>query len=256
MRELEALDAQTQSLVSWFTPFPAAHWHDPSLPGWTVADLASHLVLALGTLTTATGTSAGGAAPLSLAQYLGRYADAAEAIAGAARDAAVAATPAGAAQELLKELAAAREAVTARGAGPDGVVLGRRGPIRLADFTATRVLELVAHTADLAAAVPALAPPAVDRGAQRLVVRLLAGVLAERWPGRSVEVRIPPDAAVQIIAGPRHTRGTPSNVIETDPATFIALSTGRCTWSQAVHAGRVHASGERADLSGYLPLLS
>ncbi|MDQ1722803.1 MAG: hypothetical protein QOI26_2537, partial [Pseudonocardiales bacterium] len=65
-----------------------------------------------------------------------------------------------------------------------------------------------------------------------------------------------PFAAVQCIAGPRHTRGTPPNVVETDPVTFLRLATGRADWSQALAAGQVQASGNRADLSEQLPLLS
>jgi putative sterol carrier protein len=85
------------------------------------------------------------------------------------------------------------------------------------------------------------------------VKRLLAA-LQERAPGRSVEVRVPPYAAVQVIGGGTHTRGTPRAVIETDADTWIALATGELAWSEAVASGRVHASGERADLSPYLPL--
>jgi hypothetical protein len=69
-----------------------------------------------------------------------------------------------------------------------------------------------------------------------------------------VELRVPPYVAVQAVAGPRHTRGTPPNVVETDPVTWLRLATGRLPWDEAVHTGRVAASGERADLSGYLPL--
>lgn len=87
-----------------------------------------------------------------------------------------------------------------------------------------------------------------------LAVRYTAEELAVRAPGRSVEVRIPPYAAVQCIEGPRHTRGTPTNVVETDPQTWLALVTGRISWSEAVTEGSVRASGSRADLSGYLPL--
>jgi len=74
-------------------------------------------------------------------------------------------------------------------------------------------------------------------------------------PGRSVEVRVPPYAAVQCIAGPRHARGNPPNVVETDPLTWLRLATGRVSWDQALAAGAVTASGERADLSSELPLL-
>ena len=79
--------------------------------------------------------------------------------------------------------------------------------------------------------------------------------LTARAPGRSVEVRVPPYAAVQVIGGGTHTRGTPRAVIETDADTWIALATGELTWDDAVASGRVRASGERADLSAYLPLV-
>lgn len=87
------------------------------------------------------------------------------------------------------------------------------------------------------------------------VVRATAGWLAQQHPGRSVELRIPPYAAVQLIEGPRHTRGTPPNVIETDPATWLELVTGLTSFADGVAAGRVRASGTRADLSALLPLI-
>jgi hypothetical protein len=90
----------------------------------------------------------------------------------------------------------------------------------------------------------------------RDTVRELLGLLRERAPGRSVEVRVPPYAAVQCVPGPRHTRGTPPNVIETDPVTFLLLAAGVLSFAEAVAAGRVSASGIRADLSPYLPLLT
>ncbi len=94
------------------------------------------------------------------------------------------------------------------------------------------------------------------RPALRGAVRYTLGLLAERAPGRSVEVRVPPLAAVQCVPGPRHTRGTPPNLVETDPMTWLDLATGRLAWPAAVAAGRVYASGQRADLSAYLPLVS
>ena len=93
-----------------------------------------------------------------------------------------------------------------------------------------------------------------ERPVYREAVRTLLTVLAERAPGRSLEVRVPPYGAVQCVAGPRHTRGTPPNVVEMDPATWLALATGRLEWSEAVTEGRVRTSGIRADLSGHLPL--
>jgi hypothetical protein len=93
-----------------------------------------------------------------------------------------------------------------------------------------------------------------DPGALRIAVRALADRLATAHPGRSVEVRVPPYAAVQAISGPRHTRWTPPNVVETDPATFVGLACGFIDWESAVSSGRVHASGERSDLRAFLPL--
>ncbi|WP_245812069.1 sterol carrier family protein [Actinophytocola xinjiangensis] len=86
-------------------------------------------------------------------------------------------------------------------------------------------------------------------------VRLSLRTLAQDAPGRSVEVRVPPFAAVQCVEGPRHTRGTPPNVVETDPLTWLELATGAVTWAQALADGRISASGSRADLSAHLPLL-
>lgn len=85
-------------------------------------------------------------------------------------------------------------------------------------------------------------------------VRYLLQLLTEKAPGNTVEVRIPPFGAVQVVQGPRHTRGTPPNVVETDASTWIALATGAETWGDAVASGRVHASGSRADLAALLPL--
>lgn len=85
-------------------------------------------------------------------------------------------------------------------------------------------------------------------------VRYLLQLLDEKAPGNSVEVRVPPFGAVQVVQGPRHTRGTPPNVVEMDASTWIALATGAERWADAVAAGRVAASGTRADLSDLLPL--
>ena len=87
-------------------------------------------------------------------------------------------------------------------------------------------------------------------------VRLSLRTLEQVAPGRTVEVRVPPFAAVQCIAGPRHTRGTPPNVVETDPRTWLELATGRLLWADAAAAGRITASGSRAgDVAGWLPLV-
>lgn len=97
------------------------------------------------------------------------------------------------------------------------------------------------------------APALVDD--ERLAVKHFLAVLASRHPGKSVEVRVPPYAAVQCVTGARHTRGTPPAVVETDATTWLALARGQMTFADAVSAGTVRASGERSDLSEHLPLL-
>lgn len=92
------------------------------------------------------------------------------------------------------------------------------------------------------------------REVRALAVRYSLEELAARAPGRSVEVRVPPLGAVQCIEGPRHTRGTPTNVVETDAATWLLLVLGVQTWEEARATGTIRASGQRADLSAYLPL--
>ncbi|MFF1530076.1 sterol carrier family protein [Cellulomonas sp. NPDC058312] len=104
------------------------------------------------------------------------------------------------------------------------------------------------------AAVAAWRVDPTDTAARRTAVRFTLEELADVAPGHTVEVRVPPDGAVQAIEGPRHTRGTPPNVVETDPQTWLALATGATSWADAVAQGRVHASGERADLADHLPL--
>ena len=125
----------------------------------------------------------------------------------------------------------------------------------LADHLVTRTVELVVHTDDLNAAIEGLGIPC-DRQALATCTRLLADALAVKAPGGSTEVRIPPYAVVQCVEGPRHTRGTPPNVVETDPLTWIRLATGRVQWADALHNAQVSASGERADLGGLLPLMA
>jgi hypothetical protein len=132
------------------------------------------------------------------------------------------------------------------------VLLGPRGPIRADDWLATRVVDLVVHADDLSRSLPSAPPVPLVRAALAVATRTLAEIMAAQAPGRSVELRIPPFIAVQVIAGPRHTRGTPPSVVETDPLTWIQLATGRVAWADAP----VSASGLRADLAPYLPLMS
>lgn len=105
-----------------------------------------------------------------------------------------------------------------------------------------------------AAATGAEDAAALPRTTRATAVRYTLEELATRAEGNSVEVRVPPFGVCQCIAGPRHTRGTPPNVIETDPTTWLGLATGQLSWQAAVGQGRVSASGSRADLSAHLPL--
>ncbi len=100
----------------------------------------------------------------------------------------------------------------------------------------------------------ALARDERSRADLKLLTKHFLARLAQRAPGRSVEVRVPPYAAAQVVEGVRHTRGTPPAVVELDATTWIALATGETSWSQAMDEGRIRASGERADLTPYLPL--
>lgn len=109
-----------------------------------------------------------------------------------------------------------------------------------------------AGAAGAAAGTPGGAP--LPRTETATAVRYLLQLLAEKAPGNTVEVRVPPFGAVQVVEGPRHTRGTPPNVVETDAATWIDLATGVEEWADALASGRIAASGTRADLAALLPL--
>lgn len=139
-------------------------------------------------------------------------------------------------------------------ADPHRLLATRAGAMDLNDFLVTRTVELVVHTDDLNRAAGIDVP--FDRQALATCTRLLADAFAAKAPGGATELRIPPYAVVQCVEGPRHTRGTPPNIVETDPLTWIRLATGRTDWATARDEAKVAASGERADLSGLLPIMS
>ncbi|APE33059.1 hypothetical protein BOX37_02715 [Nocardia mangyaensis] len=98
--------------------------------------------------------------------------------------------------------------------------------------------------------------PAPERTVLGAAVRGTARALAGSAPGHSVEVRVPPFVAVQCIAGPRHTRGTPPNVVETDPRTWLLLATGLLDFDDALESGALSASGSRArEIAAWLPIV-
>lgn len=98
-------------------------------------------------------------------------------------------------------------------------------------------------------------PDGTDRSTVATAVRFSLEELGARAPGRSVEVRVPPFGAVQCVEGPRHTRGTPPNVVEADPETWLSLVSGVRAWADALADGRLRVSGTRAHLDGLLPLV-
>ncbi|MER6197814.1 sterol carrier family protein [Streptomyces sp. NPDC001586] len=219
------------------------------LGDWTVADLAAHIAWIADSLAAGLARPPAAVAELAPVEWPFATASLAGKISEAARE-----TLAGAPLPELYERAAARMA-EALAANPDARVLDLWiGDMTLADFLVTRTVELVVHTDDLNRAAGLDIP--IERQALAACTRLLADALALKAPGGAVEVRIPPFAVVQCVEGPRHTRGTPPNVVETDPLTWIRLATGRTGWAEALDGARVSAGGERADLSALLPLMS
>jgi uncharacterized protein (TIGR03083 family) len=221
---------------------------------WTVADLAAHLELVAASVAGLTPTQE---PPQSLASLLAAYEPNAAEIDDLTREKRRHTASAAVAAVATRRIAADSVLAGLVGSGVE-VVRGRRGPVGLADYLTARVIELAVHGDDLARSSPGLTLDRSRPGGRRatqLACRALTEVLAERVPGRSVEVRVPPFAAVQCVAGPRHTRGTPPAVVELEPVTWLRLASGRETWADAVASGRVRASGQRTDLSDHLPLL-
>ena len=94
------------------------------------------------------------------------------------------------------------------------------------------------------------------RAALAAATRLSVRLLAQDAPGNSVEVRVPPFVAVQCIEGPKHTRGTPPNVVETDAKTWLRLATGKTTFDAEFESGKISASGTRAkEIADWLPVV-
>ncbi|MFG2293032.1 sterol carrier family protein [Streptomyces sp. NPDC048603] len=219
---------------------------------WTVGDLAGHIAWAVGSLAEAAALPPAEKAEVSVRTW--PFAT------GPLADWTVDVQPGEGRPEAPEDLDALYARTGERFTELLGVLPGDRllalwiGGMTVADFVVTRAVELVVHTDDLNRALGLEIP--LDRQALAACVRVLADALAEKAPGGAVEVRIPPFAVVQCVEGPRHTRGTPPNVVETDPLTWIRLATGRAGWAAELAGARVSASGDRADLSGLLPVMS
>ena len=153
---------------------------------------------------------------------------------------------------VLADEVAEAEQVMAR-YGDEDLIDMRFGPMRFDDFLVSRIVEATVHADDLERSTGIEFPH--DREALAITVRQLADAMAAKVPGNSVELRVPPFAAVQCVPGPRHTRGTPPNVVEMAPRTWMRLAAGRTTWAEATAEGLVAASGQRADLKEFLPLM-
>jgi uncharacterized protein (TIGR03083 family) len=255
-----ALLEQSRTVREWLAGLDAADFTQQTpLPGWDVRTLTGHLVLVhrgfAQVLARPTGER-----PLPNHEFVRRCRRDVEItestlLATADHSGPVLVEQLGGAIHELAELLASHD--------PRSVVGAARGPVTAGDFLATRIVEVVVHADDLSRSLPERAPILLHRAALSRCTRTLAEILAGQQPGRSVEVRVPPYAAVQCSiasavgdAGPSHTRGTPPNVVETDPLSFLRLATGRITWDQAMADGTIRASGLRADLATALPLFS
>lgn len=262
-RPEDALLEQSRALLTWLDDLDETDLAAPAvLPGWSVTTLVAHLVLVHAGFVRVLGLPTRDR-PLPMEALVAAYRR--DVVDLDRATAAVLGDRSG--RALVAELHDAVDAL-AVALAPDhprpAVLASSRGPVRLEDFVATRVVEVVVHADDLSRSLPDRDPVPLPSGALGVCVRALTAVLEQRHPGRSVEVRIPPYAAVQCSvvrdgvadAGPTHTRGTPPNVVETDATTWLRLASGRTTWAAALASGRVAASGLRADLSEMLPLLS
>ena len=228
-----AVVAQWLAVIAQVDAVPDDAYALPTrLPGWRVAELVVHLARN----------------PTHLGRMLvgppGPLPDEAEVAGGT--------TPVQL-RELLAENVATATALLATLA-EDRVVAGREPPCTVAAYLPSRCVEGCVHALDLAAATGV--PARNDRHAEGIAVRMTLGLLERTAPGRSVEVRVPPHAAVQVVEGPRHTRGTPPNTVEADAPAWLELATGRLSWAEAVADGRVRPSGVRADISPLLPVLT
>jgi uncharacterized protein (TIGR03083 family) len=248
---VRGVQGQWGRLLAAVDALPDEEWQQPTRLGWTTAELVAHLTGNAAFVLDALADRHPGSRPdTPAAAYYDDVPDDAGDIAERARREG-SAPPAELRARMHRAVDAASRALE-EGPDADLVVRAHVHLMRFEDYLATRAVEGVVHGLDLNH------PVEPEPSALRATVRLLTQILARRAPGRSVEVRVPPYAAVQVDrpgqSGPRHTRGTPPNVVETDPVAFVEVATGRLPWIDLIADGRIRASGERADLTGLLPL--
>lgn len=247
-----ALAAQTEALRVLVRGLSDDDLARPTRVGeWTVRELVAHLALQVGWVPRHLGQPLAGGRELNLLQWAARVSELAPLLDAGAREFA--------AEDIVPAFEREAELLIAFLRGSEVAEPGRRfelrlGSMLLSDMLVTRLVETVVHADDLADALGL--DFAHDRQAVAAVTRLLADSFADQVPGGAVELRIPPYAVVQAVPGPRHTRGTPPNVVEADPMTWIRLATGRVDWISAVESAAVSASGERSNLAQWLPVLA
>lgn len=241
--QVEAVRATVRSLRSSQLDQPTR------LAGWTVRELVAHLTLVVDGLPRHLLEPEPAKPELTLTGWALSTAAAAAKIDADTRALAASGSPFGDLDTAVRRFSAALPYAT-----KDRVIVTRVGPMDVADYLVTRLVELVVHSDDLTDATRL--DILTDRQGLAVTTRLLTDALVARAPGGAVELRVPPFAAVQCVAGPRHTRGTPPSVVEADARTWIRLATGRLSWSDARSRGLLQASGERCDLSDLLPVLS
>ncbi|MDQ2750492.1 MAG: maleylpyruvate isomerase family mycothiol-dependent enzyme [Actinomycetota bacterium] len=244
---------QSAALADWLGAVPDEDFARPSaLADWDVRTLVGHVLLVHVGLLRALDRPADDR-PAPPHEFVRRYRRDVVIIAQSTREMTAERSPG----ELRAKLAEAASLIEAklRQLQPRAVDTPR-GVTTVADFLKTRLIEIVVHSDDLSRSLPEREPVPLLRAPLAGAVRVLAEILAAQSPGRTVEVRVPPFVAVQVIDGPRHTRGTPPNVVETDPVTWLRVATGRMEFGDALAQGNATASGSRADLTRYLPVLS
>jgi uncharacterized protein (TIGR03083 family) len=244
---------QSAALTGWLAAVPDDDFGRLSvLDGWDVRTLVGHVLLVHVALLRSVDRPANDR-PSPPHEFVKRYRRDVAMIAQSTREM----TGERSAQELRAKLVEAASLIEAKLRDPHPRVIDTpRGVTTMADFLTTRLIEVVVHSDDLSRSLPEREPVPLQRAALAGATRALAEILAGQAPGRTVEIRVPPFIAVQAIDGPRHTRGTPPNVVETDPVTWLRLATGRVEFGEALHQGSASASGSRADLTRYLPVLS
>ncbi len=233
MRVNPGADAGVACVAQWtrvadvVAGVPDSEFSWPSgLPGWRVSELVAHLVMCAASPARWLMEPAPLRPEVNAADYLLCLTAAAPSIDERTRELAAGRTPAQLRAQVREAVDSLRLVVAET--DPARVIPTRLAPMRFDDFLVTRCVEGVVHHLDLSPFGSVRLP--LDGGALRIATRALLAALVAKAPGHTVEVRVPPIAAVQCVEGPRHTRGTPSNVVELDPLTWVLVAAGRLPW--------------------------